>query len=76
MPLLPVLPDSLTDALLDASEATCLALERGIERCVVRRTKGSFCPMLQVCWPGKPGLGMMLAVLVTMYVTMKCTVAT
>lgn len=31
-----VLPDSLTDALEDASRATVEALERGVDRCVVR----------------------------------------
>ena len=31
-----VLPDSLTGALRDASAATCLALDNGVERCVVR----------------------------------------
>jgi hypothetical protein len=30
-----VLPDSLTDALEDASRATVEALERGVDRCVV-----------------------------------------
>ncbi len=35
-----VLPDSLTGALEDASRATVEALERGVDRCVVRRGRG------------------------------------
>lgn len=54
-----VLPDSLTGALEDASRATVEALERGVDRCVVRSGRWAVagvrrCPKRSACAPDMP----------------------
>ena len=45
-----VLPDSLTDALEDSSRATVEALERGVDRCVVRPAGSAFMGFASGTW--------------------------
>jgi hypothetical protein len=52
-----ILPDSLTDALEDSAEATALALQKGVERCIVEVLLPEFWWVFGAGKGGRGGLG-------------------